>query len=540
MEVDDIVKLSDQLFGKRQSLLSLWQEIAEQFYPERADFTSMRYLGEEMTQNLTTSYPLLARRELGNTFSAMLRPKDRDWFMLQASREEAEGLEEQRWLEWAVQTQRRAMYDRLSGFTRATKQADHDFATFGQCVISLEMSRDRSRLLYRNWHLRDTVWRENEELQIDTIFRKWKAPAADLVATFGERAGPKVQEAINNKEPFKEFDCLHAILPSEGRVRQPYESVYLDAGNKHVMERTGSWSKIYIIPRWQTVSGSQYAHSPAVVAALPDARLIQSISLTLLDAGEMYAAPPMLAVKDVIRGDIDLRSRGITWVDADYDERLGEALRPLSQDSRGYPIGDVIREEARQMIAEAFFINKLQLPEPTGREMTAYEVAQRVQEFVRTTLPLFEPIEDDYNGALCDETFQLGLRQGMFGPLDAIPEGLRGTDIEFRFISPLSEARDREKGARFMEARNMLGLAAEMQQLGQTTMNVNEALRDALKGVGVPADWMYSEDEEAELIQRQQQAQQAQQVAAGVERVAQVGEQMGKAGQAIQQLETAA
>lgn len=31
---------------------------------------------------------------------------------------------------------------------------------------------------------------------------------------------------------------------------------------------------------------------------------------------------------EAIRSDIDLRARGITWVDSQYDERLGEVLRP--------------------------------------------------------------------------------------------------------------------------------------------------------------------------------------------------------------------
>jgi hypothetical protein len=46
------------------------------------------------------------------------------------------------------------------------------------------------------------------------------------------------------------------------------------------------WTGFYRIPRWQTVSGSQYSYSPATVAALPDARLIQAMTFTLLEAGE--------------------------------------------------------------------------------------------------------------------------------------------------------------------------------------------------------------------------------------------------------------
>ena len=45
----------------RGSLLSLWQNIADNFYPERAEFTLSRTLGEEFADHLSTSYPVLAR-----------------------------------------------------------------------------------------------------------------------------------------------------------------------------------------------------------------------------------------------------------------------------------------------------------------------------------------------------------------------------------------------------------------------------------------------------------------------------------------------
>src|SRR3546814_11561861 len=108
---------------------------------------------------------------------------------------------------------------------------------------------------------------------------------------------------------------------------------------RSVMEKTPVTDVIYIIPRWQTDSGSKYAYSPATVAALPDARLIQEMTYTLLNAGQIAVRPPLLATAEAIRSDIQYYEGGITWVDAAYDERLGDALRPINQKYDGIPLG---------------------------------------------------------------------------------------------------------------------------------------------------------------------------------------------------------
>ena len=63
--------------------------------------------------------------------------------------------------------------------------------------------------------------------------------------------------------------------------------VYLDVANNHIMREHGTFSHGITLPRLQTVSGSQYAYSPCTVAGLPDARLLQAMTLTLLEAGEI-------------------------------------------------------------------------------------------------------------------------------------------------------------------------------------------------------------------------------------------------------------
>jgi hypothetical protein len=510
----ELLKQGDKLF-KREGLLSLWQEIALNFYPERADFTVTRNMGDTFADHLLTSYPLLARRDLGNSFSSMLRRDD--WFHIKTKNEtDNEG---KAWMEWATGVQKKAMYDRVARFERATKEGDHDFAAFGQCVITTELNRDRSALLYRSWHLRDVAWCENVEGEIDTVHQKWKPTARQLVQMFPGRCHPKIVDRAQ-KDPYAEIDCRRVVIASslydteyagapKNRGRFPFVSLYLDVVNQHVMEEMPLMFNPYVIPRWQTVSGSQYAFSPATVAALPDARLIQAMMLTLLDAGEKASNPPMLAVGDAIRSDIDLRAGGITWVDSEYDERLGEVLRPLSIDSKGFPLGFELMSGIREMIGEAFFLNKLTLPMQAG-DMTATEVSQRVQEYIRQALPLFEPMEKNYNAALCENTFNILMAAGVFG--GDIPDSLRGKVVDFKFESPLHMAVELEKGTKLGNAVQLTMATMQLDPGASSNLDAGTALRDALEGIGVPQRWIRDEQQAAQIADAmaQQQAKQAQ------------------------------
>jgi hypothetical protein len=540
VEDKKLFETCEALLAKRSSLLNLWQEISENFYPERADFTAQRNTGDTFADNLTTSYPILMRRDLGNAFSSMLRPVSKEWFYMTVEDENSLDHDAKQWLEQVRNVQRRAMYARSSKFVRATKEADHDFASFGQCVVSVELNRDASGLLYRCWHLRDMAWAENEQGDIGTIIRRWKPTVRDLMRFFkGENLHPEtVRQA--NINPFEEADIRHIVVEADlvdGNFTTPYVSLYYDAEHFHVIEKVGVNSQIYVIPRWQTVSGSQYAFSPATVAALPDARLLQSLSYTLLEAGEKAANPPMIAVQEAIRSDVSIYAGGITWVDASYDERLGEVLRPLTQDKQGLPAGLEMQRDTRSMLAEAFFLNKLVMP-ARGPEMTAYEVGQRVQQYIRDALPLFEPMEEEYNGAICEATFDLMLRAGAFGsPLD-IPSSLRGQNLQFKFESPLHDAIEREKGNKLIEAQQLMATTIQLDPAAGAILNAREALRDVLEGIGVPAKWMRDRGAVEEIAAQQAQAAAQQQAIASLGEGAEAATKLGTAQQQFQDAST--
>ena len=498
-------------FEYQRPLLSLWQTLADNFYPERADFTTTRNVGAEMADNLLSSYPLLVRRDLGNAFSSMLR--DGDWFKITTNNDTDHA--GQSWLDWAGKRQRRIMYEQNGGFVRATKEGDHDYATFGDCVISVEPNRQYTGLLFRSWHLRDCAWWEDETGQVCGLARKWKPQLRQLKATFGEKNLHKNMIKAMAKGQFNEADIFHVFFPvveyGDDNPRK-YVSIYIDVKNEHIIEETFQDRKHYAVPRFQTIAGSPYAYSPATVVGLPDARMLQAMTHTLMEAGERYARPPLIATTKVVNSAVDLGPDGITWVDKEYDERLGASLRTIPQDRGGFPIGLELRDSVMDVLSSAFYINKLSLPEVT-RDMTAYEVQERMKQYRRENLPLFAPLETEYNGALCEMAFELSMEMGMLGSPRDIPPSLQSQEVIFKFESPLTASEEEKKSNQFNQVSQMLAAAVQLDAGVTQNLNFDEAFRDAVTGVGAPQKWLNSVEQVLQVRQQVAQEQQMMQQA---------------------------
>lgn len=540
----DVVKQGDALFSKREGLASLWQTLAENFYPQRADFTTTRSLGDEFASDLFTSYPVIAHRELANLFAANLRPSASEWFGIHIHDEELDnGVKERRFLEYMTDVQRRAMYDHAAGFIRATKEGDHDFAAFGQTVIQPSLNLAGNGLLYRCHHLRDSAWSENAEGRIDVMHRNWKPTARQLERLFPKTISDEVRKALE-MEPEREFKCRHVVVPqrlydyqTRGGKRPGFISLYVECETETLLEEVPQSRFGYVVPRWLTVSGSQYARSPATDVALPDGRTMQAVVRTLREAGEKFVDPPLIAVQEAIRSDVAVYAGGITWADMEYDEKLGEVLRPLTQDKGGMPIGFEIAEALREDIRSAFFLDKIQLPDVDPGKMTAFEVRRRIEEHIRSASPLFEPIEKEYNAPLCEETFLILMENGAFGPPDAMPESLRGAEVQFTFQSPLREISDQGKAAMFAEGLSgVLMPAMQLDPAQLENIDLTEGVRDSLRGQGWPAEWF--KPKEAVQARRNAMAAQANMERGAVAADA-VAEIAGKAGSAAKTLQDA-
>jgi hypothetical protein len=503
----ELCRIGAALFSKKQPWDSLNQDIAENFFPLRSDFTRTLQLGDDFSNNLMESYPVQARETLGNAPGSMLRQGN--WFSVKTGIDE---IDEQpnvaRFLESATKLYRRQVYDRRANFVAATTEADHDWVTFGNPVLSVGESPTRDHMLFNAWHPKDCAWMLNEVGKVDHLQRKMKMTARNLCRKYKDKVHRDIKSACD-KDPSTEFNIRHIVMPMDDLygddkqmrrkyAKSPYLSLYVDIDHEMILGEGGLPVFNYVVPRWRTLSNIPQGFSPATINSLPDGRMIQSMARIILEQGEKAVDPEMFAKGDIFRDAINRYAGGMTYVDLEADQKLQDAIQTISPGN--VSLGMEMKQDVRQMIAEAFLLNKLFLPDT--REMTAYETSERVAEFRRAALPFFGPIESEYHLPLLDVGFQLAIhnKQLDFGEM---PDELDGAETTFTFESPLNTAEGRALVASFQETVQILAGAANFDKAIPAGYDFKKMTQDAVRGTGAPSDWKL--DEEAATSAEDQQ-----------------------------------
>lgn len=545
-KTQDLIQLGATLFSNKSSLDSFLDSIALNFYPERVyvmnNYSNMN--GTVYGANLSTSFPILMRRTLGEVFGST-RPKSEQWFEITTNDYDEVDNDSKAWLDRATRLQRQFIYDNQSGFTRAMAQADQDFACFGQAVVGIEPHWRSGNLIHNCYRIRDCAWQIDYAGNVNQVFRRCNLRMMDVYHLFGEKCSPKMMIDMKTA-PYKLIQLFHIVMTKEDyensynneseskfKIDKPFVSIVVDIINQHVIEAIAVPTLRYVIPRWVTFAGSQYALSGAVTIAIPDANLLQAMTLTMLDAAEKAASPPILAREDAVRGDIGLSANAVTVINGNYDGAVDEAIKMQTIDRSGIQFALKMLEDTRDALKNAFYINQINLKQPS-EQMTAYQVSQIVKENARQLLALFQPIEE-FNSMVCETQFWELMNAGAFGDARLIPNQLKGANVSFKFKNALTEAQGENKAQLFAQLQAGIAQAATLDPTVANIVDVKVAFRDALYASGTPPKWLRNEDVVAEMDAQQAQAQQTQQLIAQLGAGGQAAEQIGKGAQAVQQ-----
>lgn len=525
-------KVADGLFSKAQGWMSLAQEVCDNFYPERADYTAALNMGDDFAGDLMDSYPVMARAQLGDAIESMLRQGQ--WFEVGTGDEDRDKKgPNARGLQRLTMQLRSTVIDHRSQFQVATKECDHDWVTVGNPVMTVEMSQNRTHLIYKAHHPRDVVWMQNADRVRDTYYRKLTHSARTLVSLVDSGAWegtlhPDIR-SMAKKDPEHQVNLYHCLSPMDNtygsdakRKRdlggKKYLSAYYDADHQMTLRERGAPVMNYLAPRYRTLAQSPRGFSPVATQTLPNGRMAQSLAGLVLEQAEKAIDPPMIGAGEVFTRDINLYSGGFTYVDLAAGQSLGDAMTVVDT-AKNMPLGLEMMRDLRAMIAEGFLLNKLMLP--NTREMTAYEASVRTDEFRRAALPFFNPIDAEYHSPLLAITLEMMLANRLID-IAEIPRELMGQEISFRFQSPLKEADGQKRVQAYQQSMQLIAAATQVDQQIARIFEVREATMDAVRGTGAPATWIKDEKEREAIDAEDTQVDDAMRTAAALKEGASV------------------
>jgi hypothetical protein len=132
---------------------------------------------------------------------------------------------------------------------------------------------------------------------------------------------------------------------------------------------------------------------------------------------------------------------------------------------------------------------------PSLREMRELEVATRNEEFRRTALPFFSPIESEMHTPILSVSFDLAAFHGLID-MATFPKDIDGAEVKWTFESPLNEVEGRKIVEAYFADVQILAAAKEVTDTVDDLIDFRIAATDAMRGGNTPLSWFGTEDEQ--------------------------------------------
>ena len=502
-DIKAIIKRFEALEGQRDNWQNHYQELADYMLPRKADIVRKRTRGEKRMEQIFDGTALQAVDLLSASLHGMLTSGASAWFHL-AMKDQTVGRDQevQDWLEDTSTRMLRAFNS--SNFETEIHEMYVDLVVFGTGCMFVEM--DKGKLRFSTRHISEFHIAENQFGLVDTVFRKYKLPARQAVLRFGYEESTDYIRKVYDKRPDDEVTILHAVMPRYDRDPQkmdsanmPFASVYVCMETKMPLSVKGFQEFPYIVPRFLKATGETMGRSPAMVA-LPDVKMLNLMSKTIIQAAQKQIDPPLLVPDDGFILPIRTNPGGLNF----FRAGSRDTITPLNVGAN-IPIGLQMEEQRRMAIRSAFYVD--QLLSGGAPNMTATEVIQRQEERMRVIGPVLGRLMNEMLRPLIDRAFALMLREEM---LAQPPEILQGRDVDIEYVSPLARAQKSSSLNNTMKALEILMPLSQSLPVGDH-IDPDGLVRHVTDALGVPKTVLMSDAEIQQ--QRQQRAAQQQEMA---------------------------
>ncbi len=498
-----IVKRFEYTKSRRDNWDTHYQELADYMLPRKADIVKKRSRGEKRMELIYDGTALQSIDLMAAFLHGMLTSGAAPWFHLDIKDTDINRDDDVR--EWLQDTSMRMMRAfNQSNFETEVHETYVDLVVFGTSCMFIEM--DKGNLRFSTRHISEFYAQEDQFGMVNTVFRMYKMTAEQAVERFGiNNVSDYIKKKIE-KNPDEEVEILHAVMPRTERnvtkadnKNMPFMSVYICMQTKMIMSEGGFSELPYVVPRFLKATGEVMGSSPAM-AALPDVKMLNLMSKTIIQAAQKQIDPPLLVPDDGFILPIRTNPGGLNF----FRAGSRDTITPLNVGAN-IPIGLQMEEQRRMAIRSAFYVD--QLLSGGAPNMTATEVIQRQEERMRVIGPVLGRLMNEMLRPLIDRAFALMLREEM---LALPPDVLQGRDVDIEYVSPLARAQKSSSLNNTMKALEILMPLSQSLPVGDH-IDPDGLVRHVTDALGVPKTVLQSDVEIQQ--QRQQRAEQQQQMA---------------------------
>jgi len=531
-----IIQQFEQAESERRTFDDLFQQVSDLVLPRR-DFNTARTRGQKRHNKVFDSTAIWANERLAATLHAFLTNAATPWLSLKIKDdEELNSLNSvRRWLDQIAQLLLSDFGSHRTMFESSIWELYLEEAAFGTSCMFVGDSTDDLKFMTRP--LSECFIREDHRGQIDTVFRRFDWTAHQMAGFYGqERLPTKVREALD-KEPNKLQPLLHVVMPNDDRnprlkdtTNKPFSSIHIWLPGKEILLEGGFDEFPFMVPRWSKVPGENYGRSQAMTV-LPDIKMLQAMSKTVLKAAQKVTDPPLMVPDDGFIGPLKTRPGGTNYFRAGSRDRI----EPLVTNGR-VDIGIDMMNQRREQIMRAFFIDLTQLRE--SDRMTATEIIDRRENRFRLMSPMISRLQTELLVPLIQRVLSIKARNGQLPPAPQVISGAGTEDVEvdIEFVSPAAVA---QRATRLDNINRWLRVVLPVLELDpEAVVNIdtNQLVRVLGRLTNIPPQLMTAEEQAAAAREQMQQNQQGQQL---VEQLRSGGEAVQSAAEGGQALEQA-
>jgi hypothetical protein len=412
-----------------------WTDIGEYMAPGRTE-TLRKEPGTLRPRRLVDGHGRdAAGRLIAQLHGHMINPAT-PWVTPKLVRKEADGP-----LKLFLDGAERRLHDHLmstsSLFAQAIAEFCGELVWFGNAVIWLGTDPLAGPVfqavsIWNCWIDQDVNGR------VDTVYRCYKITAAEAARTWPGR--PALAEKAK-KAPNERLEILHAVEPrwqpgETTATKKPWRDVLVWPEGKILLAESGHDRLPYAVGRFSKRAGEIYGFGPCDMA-LPDVRLSNRISETIMRIAELQGDPPILLPTGFLIGKVDRRPGAVGFYNAQNAMLSG----------RGDPVNNLLRGGDAQLataylqmvhdkIDRAFFIDWMTLPDQIAETATAVNDRRAMRSAGLSHM--ISRLESEALEPIATHAFEGLAEEGYFDELyDELSDADAEEDIGFTYRSPL-------------------------------------------------------------------------------------------------------